>query len=127
MRIEGLDHIVLTVTSIEETCTFYEGVLGMRRDTFAGGRTALVFGGQKINLHTAGKEFKPHAVRPGTGSGDFCLIVDSVAAAESRLKQRCIAIEDGPVERTGARGNLLSIYCRDPDGNLVELAQYVSR
>lgn len=126
MRIEGLDHIVLTVTSVEDACAFYEGVLGMRRETFGGGRTALLFGAQKFNLHTAGKEFKPHARKPGAGTADFCLIVDSVAAAETRLKEKGIAIEEGPVARTGARGKLMSVYCRDPDGNLVELAEYVS-
>ncbi|MEC9368188.1 MAG: VOC family protein [Pseudomonadota bacterium] len=126
MQITGLDHIVLTVTSLEETCTFYEGVLGMKRETFSGGRMALSFAGQKINLHVAGKEFTPHAAKPGAGTGDFCLIVESVMAAQARLKQHDIAIIDGPVERTGARGKLMSVYCRDPDGNLVELAEYVS-
>ncbi|MGE0611462.1 MAG: VOC family protein [Hyphomicrobiales bacterium] len=126
MRIQGLDHIVVTVTSIEEACAFYVDVLGMTRETFAGGRTALRFGDQKFNLHTAGREFTPHAARPGAGTADFCLIVDSVRAAEAKLKVHEIPIEEGPVERTGARGKLMSVYCRDPDGNLVELAEYVS-
>lgn len=124
MNVIGLDHLVLTVADIEATCDFYTGVLGMKRETFAGGRTGLSFGSQKINLHKAGAEYDPHAESPEPGSGDFCLIVDSVEAAEARLKERGIAIEVGPTEKVGARGPLMSVYCRDPDGNLVELAEY---
>lgn len=124
MQILGLDHIVLTVASIEDTCRFYEGVLGMTRETFAGGRVALKFADQKINLHLKGKEFTPHAAAPLPGSADFCLIVDRLAAAQDALAQAGVEIVHGPVEKIGARGALLSIYCRDPDGNLVELAEY---
>ncbi len=124
MHISSLDHLVLTVASIDQTCDFYEGVLGMTRETFAGGRTALVFGSQKINLHQFGNEFDPKAMHPTPGSGDLCFVVDSVADAQARLQARGIDVIDGPVERTGAVGTLLSIYCRDPDGNLIELAEY---
>ena len=124
MKITGLDHLVITVADIEATCAFYCDVLGMTRETFAGGRTGLSFGPQKINLHKAGAEYVPHAETPAPGSGDFCLIVESVADAEARLKERGIAIEVGPTEKVGARGRLMSVYCRDPDGNLVELAEY---
>lgn len=124
MRVIAMDHIVLTVADIDATCAFYEGVLGMARETFAGGRTALKFGDQKFNLHQAGKEFEPKASRPVPGSEDFCLIVDDVAAAQARLEKANIEIIEGPGPRTGARGTITSVYCRDPDGNLVELAAY---
>ena len=124
MNVMGLDHLVLTVASIERTCTFYEAALGMQRETFAGGRTALKFGAQKINLHEAGREFEPKAIHPTPGSGDLCFVVDDVEGAQQRLEQEGVDIIEGPVARTGARGELLSIYCRDPDGNLIELSQY---
>lgn len=124
MRITGLDHLVLTVADIEATCTFYEQVLGMTREVFAGGRTALKFGSQKFNLHEAGREFEPKAKRPVPGSEDFCLIVDDVEVAEARLKEMGIEIVEGPIGKIGAQGALLSVYCRDPDGNLVELSEY---
>lgn len=124
MHIAGLDHLVLTVASIARTCAFYEDVLGMTRQTFGEGRTALSFGSQKINLHQAGNEFEPRAGRPTPGSADLCFIVDSVAAAEARLRGMKVEIIEGPVARTGARGELMSVYCRDPDGNLIELSEY---
>ncbi len=124
MTITGLDHLVLTVASIERTCAFYEKGLGIVRETFAGGRTALKFGSQKINLHEAGNEFEPKAVHPTPGSGDLCFVVDDVHAAQKRLEKEGVEIIEGPVMRTGAAGELLSVYCRDPDGNLLELSQY---
>lgn len=123
MEIRGLDHVVLTVADIDGTCAFYCDLLGMTRETFSGGRTALKFGTQKINLHTAGREFEPKAIRPTPGSGDICFLIDSVAEAKERLERSGNEVIEGPVERTGAVGRLLSIYCRDPDGNLIELAQ----
>lgn len=124
MRIVSLDHLVLTVASIERCCAFYSGILGMRHETFGDGRNALVFGSQKINLHLVGNEFEPKAVHPRPGSGDLCFVVDDVAAAQAHLEAHGIEIIDGPVARTGAAGALMSVYCRDPDGNLVELAEY---
>lgn len=124
MTITSLDHLVLTVASIERTCAFYVTALGMRRETFAGGRTALNFGYQKINLHEAGKEFEPKAIHPTPGSGDLCFVVEDVHAAQKQLEDAGIEIIEGPVARTGAVGELLSVYCRDPDGNLIELSQY---
>lgn len=124
MQIKGLDHIVLTVADIEAACAFYEEVLGMTRETFANGRTALRFGDQKFNLHEVGAEFEPRAAMPRAGSADFCLVVDDVAAAEVRLREKEVEIIEGPVPKTGATGSLLSVYCRDPDENLVELAEY---
>ena len=120
--IRSLDHLVLTVADIERTCRFYEK-LGMKRTGFAGGRVALTFGAQKINLHQAGAEFEPKAARATPGSGDLCFLVDKpVADIAAELKARELTVIEGPIRRTGARRPLLSIYVRDPDGNLIELA-----
>jgi catechol 2,3-dioxygenase-like lactoylglutathione lyase family enzyme len=123
MRVRALDHLVLTVADPEATIAFYEA-LGMRREEFGRGRLALRFGEQKINLHRAGAEFEPHAARPVPGSADVCLLLDGpLAAAERDLRRAGIAIELGPVERSGATGPIRSLYVRDPDGNLVELSE----
>ena len=125
MQIRSLDHIVLTCADPEATVAFYERV-GMQREEFGGGRLALRFGDQKINLHQAGAEFQPHAATPLPGTGDLCLIVDgSIEAVVEHLGEVGIAIEEGPVDRTGAVGPLRSVYVRDPDGNLVEFAEQV--
>ena len=126
MRIARIDHFVLTVASIEATCAFYRDVLGMEVVTFAGGRRALSFGAQKINLHEVGREFEPKAARPTAGSGDFCLIADTpLEEVIAHLQAKGIAIEEGPVSRTGATGPIRSVYFRDPDDNLVEVANTV--
>jgi len=123
MRIASLDHLVLTVADPNATVAFYER-LGMRREAFEGGRVALRFGRQKINLHRAGAEIAPHARRPTPGSGDVCVLVEGpLDAVERELAAAGIAVELGPVERSGAQGPLRSLYLRDPDGNLVELSQ----
>jgi catechol 2,3-dioxygenase-like lactoylglutathione lyase family enzyme len=123
MRIASLDHLVLTVADPDATVAFYER-LGMLREAFEGGRVALRFGRQKINLHRAGAEIAPHARRPTPGSGDVCLLVEGpLDAVERELAAAGIAVELGPVERTGAQGPLRSLYLRDPDGNRVELSQ----
>ena len=125
MQIRSLDHIVLTCADPEATVAFFERV-GMQREEFGGGRLALRFGDQKINLHQAGSEFQPHAATPLPGTGDLCLIVDgSIEAVVEHLGNVGIAIEEGPVDRTGAVGPLRSVYVRDPDGNLVEFAEQV--
>jgi catechol 2,3-dioxygenase-like lactoylglutathione lyase family enzyme len=122
MNIRSLDHLVLTVTDITATCAFYQQ-LGMKSATFGQGRTALCFGVQKINLHLAGKEFEPKAARPTPGSADLCFITDTpLSQVITHLEQLKIAIIEGPVERTGATRSLLSIYIRDPDQNLIEIA-----
>ena len=119
----ALDHFVLTVASIEATCRFYRDAVGAEPVVFGAGRHALAFGAQKINLHEAGREFEPKAQHPTPGSGDFCLITEEpLDAVAGRLQHLGIAIEAGPVSRTGAQGPLLSLYVRDPDGNLVEIA-----
>jgi catechol 2,3-dioxygenase-like lactoylglutathione lyase family enzyme len=123
--IDRLDHLVLTVADIPATCAFYAGALGMRRETFGEGRTALAFGRQKINLHLRGHEVEPKAEHPTPGSGDLCFIaavpLDEVLA---RLRAAGLAIEQGPVARTGATGPMQSVYLRDPDRNLVEISVY---
>ena len=123
MRVERLDHLVLTVADIDASCTFYQRVLGMQMVTFGQGRKALAFGQQKINLHRHGAEFEPKALRPTPGSADLCLIVSTPLMEVMAHLQRCdVAIEEGPVPRTGATGALMSVYIRDPDRNLIELA-----
>jgi catechol 2,3-dioxygenase-like lactoylglutathione lyase family enzyme len=118
-----LDHLVLTVRSIDATVDFYRRAVGLDVVTFGDGRQALQVGGQKINLHEAGHEFEPKARHPTPGSGDICIVTDeTLDAVIDRLVQLGIPIEEGPVARTGAVGALLSIYVRDPDDNLVEIA-----
>ena len=125
MKVDRLDHIVLTVKDIEATCAFYSKVLGTKVVTFAGNRTALTFGKQKINLHRAGHEFEPKALRPTPGSADVCLIADTPLADVIRHLQACgVEIIEGPVARTGAVGPIESVYIRDPDLNLIEIANY---
>jgi catechol 2,3-dioxygenase-like lactoylglutathione lyase family enzyme len=123
--ISHIDHFVLTVRSLDATCRFYERVLGFMRVDIAGLPTALTFGHQKINLHEAGRNFEPAAAMPTVGSGDFCLIADRpLAEFRAHLEAEGVAIELGPVERTGAQGTMTSIYFRDPDGNLIEVSEY---
>jgi catechol 2,3-dioxygenase-like lactoylglutathione lyase family enzyme len=121
--IDRLDHLVLTVRDLEATTDFYQRALGMRRETFGAGRVALHFGRQKINLHQAGGEFDPKAVRPTPGSADLCFITETpIEAVQAHLEACGIAIEEGPVARTGAQGPIVSLYLRDPDGNLIEVS-----
>ena len=121
--IQSLDHLVLTVADIDRTVAFYVAHLGMEEVRFGAGRRALAFGSQKINLHGAGREFEPKAAQPSPGSGDLCfLTAEPVEAARARLLAAGVAVEDGPVPRTGAAGPLRSLYLRDPDGNLIELS-----
>ncbi len=127
MKILRLDHLVLTVASIPATCDFYGRVLGMETVTFGQGRVALAFGQQKINLHQAGREFEPKALRPTPGSADLCLIAETdLAAVLAHLQAEGVAIEEGPVARTGATGPIRSVYFRDPDGNLIEISNILS-
>lgn len=127
LHIDRCDHIVLTVADVEKTVRFYEA-LGMKKEMFGAGRIALVFGTGKINLHPAdGTPILPRAARPTPGSGDLCFIVsEPVGQVAEELKNKGITVEQGPVRRTGAFSPLLSIYVRDPDGNLIELANPVS-
>ena len=125
MRVEGLDHLVLTVADIGRTCDFYERVLGMEHVVFGEGRHALVFGAQKINLHEAGREFEPKAAAPTPGSADLCFWTRTpLEGVFERLREAGVEVEEGPVKRTGARGPIVSVYLRDPDGNLIEVSNY---
>jgi catechol 2,3-dioxygenase-like lactoylglutathione lyase family enzyme len=123
MHIDRIDHLVLTVKDIEATCNFYSRVLGMQVVTFGNGRKALQFGNQKINLHQVGKEFEPKALHPTAGSGDLCFITHTpLPEVIEHIRSCSIDIVEGPVKRTGATGPIESVYVRDPDGNLVEIA-----
>ena len=126
--IDRFDHIVLTVRDLAQSRRFYERVLGARvvpPPADGEGSTAIAFGRQKINLHVKGREFEPKATHVTVGSGDFCLITEAPIADVCRHIEACgVAVELGPVPRQGALGPMMSIYFRDPDGNLVEVAKY---
>jgi catechol 2,3-dioxygenase-like lactoylglutathione lyase family enzyme len=123
--IDRIDHIVLTVRSLEATLSFYERVLGFTREARPGRPTALKFGRQKINVHEVDRTFEPKAASPTPGAGDFCLItLRPIAEIVSHLNGCGVAIELGPVARNGAEGPMTSVYFRDPDANLVEIAKY---
>ena len=125
IAIDRIDHIVLTVFDPERTIAFYQRVLGFEPVTFAGGRRGLAFGRQKFNLHQAGREFEPKALKPAPGTMDFCLITETpLAEVMETLRSQGVAIIDGPVDKTGAMGPIKSVYFRDPDGNLVEVSNY---
>jgi catechol 2,3-dioxygenase-like lactoylglutathione lyase family enzyme len=127
IRIDRLDHLVLTVASIEASCAFYERILGMTTVRFGQGRTALAFGAQKINLHQAGREFVPHAQHPVPGSADVCFItMVPLADAMAHVRAQGVDILEGPVDKTGAMGPMRSFYFRDPDSNLIEVSNYVA-
>lgn len=127
MKLSGLDHLVLTVTDVAATVGFYQDVLGMKAERFtpADGseRWALKFGAQKINLHQVGAEFEPKAKRATAGSADLCFLSEvAVADWQMHLAKHGVEVIDGPVQRTGADGAIVSIYLRDPDGNLLEIS-----
>lgn len=127
MNVDALDHLVLTVRDLDATCDFYTKVLGMRVVTFGAGRKALVYGSQKINLHQHGREFEPKAQTPTPGSADLCFLTDvPVTDVVAHLAALGVEIIDGPVRRTGAQGPIVSVYFRDPDGNLIEVANTAS-
>ncbi|WP_316802633.1 VOC family protein [Pedobacter nototheniae] len=126
MEIKNIDHLVLTVANIDSTCKFYNNALGMEIIEFGDARKALKFGNQKINLHQYGNEFEPKAFKPMPGSADLCFITDlPIKAVMEELKTKCVEIEEGPMERTGANGKIISVYLRDPDLNLIEISNYL--
>ena len=123
--IDRIDHIVLTCFDLDRTIDFYSRVLGMEPVTFAGGRRGLAFGRQKLNLHQAGREYEPKALRPAPGAIDLCFIAATpLGQVIESLKAEKVAIIQGPVAKTGALGSMQSVYFRDPDGNLVEVSNY---
>jgi catechol 2,3-dioxygenase-like lactoylglutathione lyase family enzyme len=126
MRVQRIDHVVLTVRDLARTAAFYERVLGMTAVSFGEGRRALAFGDQKLNLHQAGREFEPKALRPTPGAIDLCFTTDvPLDEVAAHLRAQSIEIELGPVDKTGARRPLRSLYFRDPDGNLIEVSNEV--
>jgi catechol 2,3-dioxygenase-like lactoylglutathione lyase family enzyme len=125
MKINKIDHLVLTVNDIEASCVFYTTVLGMEEISFGQGRKAVAFGDQKINFHQVGKELEPKALQPTPGSGDLCFTTnESVAQIITHLQTYSVEIIEGPVKRSGAAGSITSVYIRDPDHNLIEVATY---
>ena len=125
MEIQYIDHLVLTVLDIEKTIQFYTSVLGFKSITFGNNRKALIFGNQKINLHQKGQEFEPKAQHPTCGSADLCFIAKTdINLILEELKEKNIEIVEGIVTRTGALGEMQSIYFRDPDDNLIEVSNY---
>ena len=123
MKIDSLDHLVLTVADIDTSIAFYTEALGMEVVTFAGGRKALSFGSQKINLHQRGKEFEPKAWAPSPGSADLCFLSSvPLTQVADHLAACGVNVIEGPVQRTGATGAILSVYVRDPDMNLIEIS-----
>ena len=125
ININRLDHLVLTVRDLDKTVEFYTKVLGMEKEVFKGSRIALKYGNQKINLHELGNEFEPKAYKVQEGSADLCFIIDtSIDKAKTYIESLGLKIEEGIVPRTGACGEIESIYLRDPDKNLIELSNY---
>lgn len=126
MKIDSLDHLVLTVKDIEATASFYATALGMGVITFGEDRKALSFGAQKINLHQHKKEFEPKAQHPTPGSADLCFITSIPLSEVIKHLSSCnVAVIEGPVQRTGATGPILSVYFRDLDMNLIEVSNRI--
>ena len=125
IKIDRIDHLVLTVKDISKSCLFYEKALGMKIVHFAQGRTAVQFGNQKINLHKLGDEFQPNARNANVGTADICLIADTpIESFIEHWRNLDITPETEVVNRTGADGAIRSVYIRDPDGNLLEISNY---
>jgi catechol 2,3-dioxygenase-like lactoylglutathione lyase family enzyme len=125
--IERIDHVVLNCRDVETVADWYVRVLGMRREVFSGTRVALRFGAQKLNLRPTGASNWPTGVTDSPGSLDLCFITTAVPDdVEAHLREAGVTITEGPVAKTGALGAMTSYYCRDPEGNLVEIASYPS-
>lgn len=123
--VDHIDHVVLNCRDVDAMVEWYTRVLGMRREVFGGGRIALVFGDQKINVRPTGAPNWVTAAADTPGSLDLCFVVDAEPdAIGAHLRDCGVEITEGPVGKTGARGPMTSHYCRDPDGNLVEVASY---
>lgn len=126
LKIDSIDHLVLTVKDIEKTIQFYENILGMQKIIFRDNRIALKFGQQKINLHEINNNIHPISQTPTPGAIDICFIIQTdLQTAMSYIENKGVTIIEGPVKRTGAQGEILSFYINDPDGNLIEIAKYL--
>ena len=124
MNILEMDHFVLTTQNLEACLRFYTKVLGMEKEE-TNGRFILRFGSQKINIHTRPAEFLPAAEHPVAGSLDLCFeIEDDIETVLTELKNKNAQLVTDVVERNGAKGKMRSVYLRDPDGNLIEIASY---
>ena len=129
MKLEKIDHVVITVKSLNKTIDFYTNILGMKLEEFSSSldnnqiRYSVSFGSQKINIHEEKKPLKPNALNPYSGSMDICFISkNKIKDWVNHLEQNKINIEIGPEKKTGALGPILSIYIRDPDFNLIEIS-----
>lgn len=124
MKINCIDHLVITTGNLEKCLAFYIGLLGMKHQE-SNGHHNLFFPGGKISLHTVKGEFQPAARNPEYGAQDFCLIVDDdISELKEKIISKGFEIVEGPVGRHGSRGAMQSLYLYDPDGNLVELSSY---
>ena len=130
--ITSIDHIVLTSKDVDKTIEFYTKILGMTLELFPvaneqNKRLALKFGNQKINIHDASSPFSPHAKNPTSGSIDICFLSHVDLTEWSKIfAANNITIENGPIRKTGATGSLMSLYVRDPDGNLIEISNTIA-
>lgn len=128
ISIDSLDHLVLTVRDLNTSISFYTQILGMQEEVFGENRVALNFGHQKINLHRHQHEFEPKAETPLPGSEDLCFLVSTpLEQVIKHLTENGVELLEGPMRRTGATGPILSVYIRDPDGNLIELSNLVGQ
>ncbi|MBE3022742.1 MULTISPECIES: VOC family protein [Campylobacter] len=126
MKISALDHFVLTVKDVNCSIKFYTQILGMKEISFEDGRKAVKFGSMKINFHQLGKEVKPNALNATVGSADICLLTTTLLEdVLKECKAKNVDVISDIVKRTGAKGAINSIYLRDPDGNLIEISQYI--
>ncbi|WP_019854573.1 VOC family protein [Actinopolyspora mortivallis] len=128
ISVDRLDHLVLTVADVERSLEFYENILGMQPVTFQGERRAVRFGQQTIKLHAASELAEPTATHPVPGSANLCFVTgNALSEVQEHLRSNDVRIEAGPVVRTGTEGPITSLYLRDPDGNLIEIARYDER
>jgi catechol 2,3-dioxygenase-like lactoylglutathione lyase family enzyme len=122
--IRTFDHVVLTTRDLDRCVAFYTRVLGMQLERYGENRIALRFGDHKFNVHPPGFDAGIKARVPTPGSLDLCFLVDRpLDQVIAHLGQHGVAIEEGPVQRTGARFSIRSVYVRDPDGNLIEISE----
>lgn len=127
INVDSVDHLVLTVADVDRAVEFYEHILGMESITVQGERRAVRFGRQSIKLHQASELVEPTATHPVPGSANLCFVTSQpLSAVQEHLRSNDVRIEEGPVVRTGTSGPITSLYLRDPDGNLIEIARYDS-
>ena len=125
LSIERIDHVVLNCRDVDATTSWYVTVLGMRREMFGDGRVALMFGNQKINVRPTGAPGWETGAVDAPGSLDLCFVAAAAPGDIAAHLRACgVTITNGPVTKTGALGPMTSHYCRDPDGNLIEIASY---